>query len=406
MRRTATSVAVLVALLIGALLYRSHNAAPKPPYDPKPLAIEPPSVSPPGFSLADLPATRHLEYVFPDGGVAIYDADRGFHPLERISLPQAKGIRGVAVSPRRHELFVSYGGDGDGNGHGNLLAYDLLAQRILWAKGYPTGIDSMALSPDGRTMYMPTGELAGGGTWDVIDTRTGRVTAAIDGPKGPHNTAVSPDGKRVYLGGRNGDRFEVADAATHAVVLKTDKLESGVRPFAVGRAGSVAYTTATGFLGFQVSDLHTGKVLWTVPLAGFSYDPKTFPASAPSHGIALSPDERRIWVIDAPNSRVHVFDVFGTRARPKHVADLRLPHAMVGNESPCTYDCARDGWLQFSIDGRFVYVGDSGDVFDAQTLKPVAFISALRNTRKMLEVDWAGGKPVAATPRSGPGILR
>ena len=38
---------------------------------------------------------------------------------------------------------------------------------------------------------------------------------------------------------------------------------------------------------------------------------------------------------------------------------------MSGEESPCSYDCARDGWIQHSLDGRFVYVGDSGDVFDA-----------------------------------------
>ena len=31
--------------------------------------------------------------------------------------------------------------------------------------------------------------------------------------------------------------------------------------------------------------------------------------STTSHGISLTPDERQLWVIDAPNSYVHAFDV-------------------------------------------------------------------------------------------------
>jgi len=76
---------------------------------------------------------------------------------------------------------------------------------------------------------------------------------------------------------------------------------------------------------------------------------------------------------------------------------------MTGTEEPCTNDCERDGWLQHSRDGRYVYVGDSGDVIDTRTGKIVAFLPALRETRKMLEIDWRAGKPVATTTRSGVG---
>jgi hypothetical protein len=66
---------------------------------------------------------------------------------------------------------------------------------VVWAKRYPFGIDSMSLSPDGNTIYMPTGELASSGIWKVIDAHSGSVTASIDsGGAGPHNTVMSPDG--------------------------------------------------------------------------------------------------------------------------------------------------------------------------------------------------------------------
>jgi hypothetical protein len=184
-------------------------------------------------------------------------------------------------------------------------------------------------------------------------------------------------------------------------------LRSGVRPFTINGRETLAYTTATGFLGFQVSSIASGRVLYTQTFPGFGWNPANFEPSAPSHGISLSPDERSVWVLDAPNSYVHVFDVSHLpRGGPRLLANVRLSMPMSGEESPCSYDCARDGWIQHSRDGRFVYVGDAGDVFNARTFRLVAFLPALRNTRKMLEIDWRGGVPVATTSRHGLGYVR
>ena len=112
-------------------------------------------------------------------------------------------------------------------------------------------------------------------------------------------------------------------------------------------------------------------------------------------------------MIDAPNSYVHVFGVAQLpRRAPRLLANIRLSQPMSGDESSCAYDCTRDGWIQHSRDGRFVYVGDSGDVFDAHTYRRVAYLPALRNSRKMLEIDWRGGVPVATTSRQGMGYVR
>jgi ABC-type sulfate transport system substrate-binding protein len=51
-------------------------------------------------------------------------------------------------------------------------------------------------------------------------------------------------------------------------------------------------------------------------------------------------------------------------------------------------------------------VGDSGDVFDARTFRRVAYLDALHNTRKMLEIDWRGGVPAATSSRQGLGYVR
>ncbi len=348
---------------------------------------------------------RHYEYVFPDGRMYVYDMANGHRLVKNISLPTTAGVRGVVASPVTHMLYISYGGDGGGNGNGSLLKYDLVADRLIWKKSYSHGIDSMAISTDGKTIYIPDGELSPDGTWYVIDANSGNETGTINGGLGPHNTVVSLNGAHVYLGGRNHNYLEVADTTTHQIIKNIGPLYSGVRPFTINGSETIAYTTATGFLGFQVSDIQTGQVLYTVPINGFSWDGSG--PSAPSHGISLSPDEKELYVLDWPNDYVHVFDVSGVPASaPRQIANIKLTRSMHHQESPCAYDCLADGWLQHSRDGRFVYVGDEGDVIDTVTRESVINLPALYNTRKMIEIDWQNGVPIfSPTSRSGVGYL-
>jgi len=350
---------------------------------------------------------HHYEYVIPDGALFIYDMDAGQRLVRRVALPMAKRVRGAVASPRAHTLYVSYGGDGGSAGSGSLLAYDLLSNHVRWQRHYSYGIDSMAISPDGRRIYMPTGELDSSGIWYVLAANDGHVLGTMRGGAGAHNTVTSLNGRHVYLGGRNSDYLDVADASTDRVVKRIGPLRSGVRPFTINGRETLAFTTATGFLGFQVSSIVSGRVLYTETFPGYGWNPASYTASAPSHGISLSPDEHQLWVMDAPNSTVHVFDVSVVpHGAPRLLANMHLSAPMSGDEQPCAYDCARNGWIQHSRDGRFVYVGDSGDVIDARTFRVVGYLPALRQTRKMLEIDWRNGRPVATTSRQGVGYVR
>jgi hypothetical protein len=46
-----------------------------------------------------------------------------------------------------------------------------------------------------------------------------------------------------------------------------------------------------------------------------------------------------------------------------------------------------------------VYVGDSGDVFDAHTREEIANLEPLHESRLMTEVDWVNGVPVFPSAR-------
>jgi hypothetical protein len=345
--------------------------------------------------------------VFEDGAAYVYDLDHGLRAVGQLSLPGIDAIRGVAADIPNHMLYISHGGDGDGNGNGALAAYDLLRNRIVWDRHFGHGIDSLAISRNGRVIYLPDGELTPDGIWYVLSAGSGRQLGEIHGGMGAHNTIVGRSGRHVYLGGRDYPYLDVASTRTLRVTRRVGPLRGGVRPFTINGRETLAYTTATGVLGFQVSSLRSGHVLYTVGFgARFPYDPATWPLTAPSHGIALTPGERQLWVIDTPNDYIHAFDVRGLpHRRPRRLADIRLSAPFSGRQSGCSQDCERDGWVQSSLSGCQILVGDTGDVISTRTLRIVGELPALRDSRQFLEIDWRRGRPVATSTRSGLGYV-
>jgi hypothetical protein len=83
------------------------------------------------------------------------------------------------------------------------------------------------------------------------------------------------------------------------------------------------------------------------------------------------------------------------RVAPREVAVL--PVAADGNPP---------GWIEHTLDGKYVYVGNSGDLFATRGLRHVGSLPALRRTRLFLEIDWSGGRPVATSTRQGLGRRR
>jgi DNA-binding beta-propeller fold protein YncE len=384
-RTLAFGVVVLVVVVVAAIAAVPQWAA----------QTEDPGISTTGRSPATLTArsktVHHYEYVLPEGEIDVYDIDHGHRLVQTIELPHVTPMKGVAASPRRGILYISYGGNGGYAGNGSMLAYNLRTGRVLWDRHYDSGVDSFALTPNGRTIYLPAGENSSSGVWTIVDASTGSSTGSITAGRGAHNGLVGRSGRYAYLAGVDEPYLYVASTASNTVVRKVGPLNGpGVRPFTINRTETLAFTTARSFLGFQVSDLSTGKVLYSVAPPGFSFDLKTF-GRTPDHGIALSPDGRRLYLIDTPNGYVHVFDTSGLpSSAPRDIADIKLAH-------PPPYD----GWLATSRDGRYLYVGRAGDVIDTRTLQIVRYLAPMQHTADFIEIDWRRGRPVSTTSRYG-----
>jgi DNA-binding beta-propeller fold protein YncE len=340
---------------------------------------------------------RHLLYVTVPGvrnyveyggvGVIVYDIANGHRFVKRIPVFDVKdgvapeNIKGVALSAQSDVLYVTT--------PRRMAALDLKTERVLWNREYDGGCDRMAISPDGRILYVPSLE---GPHWHVVDARTGDVIKRIDTDSGAHNTIYGPDGAFVYLAGLRSPLLHVADAATHTVTKRVGPFGSMIRPFTINGRQTLCFVNINNLLGFEVGDLRTGKMLHRVEVRGYEQAPVKR-HGCPSHGIALTPDESELWLADAANSRVHIFDA--TSMPPKQVASIRV------RDQP--------GWIAFSLDGRYGYPS-TGDIIDTRTRQIIGGLTDERGravqSEKMVDAMYSGDRLVRAGDQFGIGRRR
>jgi hypothetical protein len=350
----------------------------------------------PTAKAAVTPAERKLLYVATPGirdyleygghGILVFDIEHEHKFVKRY--PSAgldeKGrplnIKGIAANAGTRRLYATT--------TRTLMSFDLVSGTLLWEKPYEGGCDRLALSPDGKIIYLPSLE---GDHWHVVEALTGEVIKKVIPRSGAHNTIIGNDGRFAYLAGLKSPLLRVTDAKMHEIVKEIGPFGNVIRPFTINGKQSLCYVNVNELLGFEIGDLKTGRVLHRIEVKGFEKGP-TKRHGCPSHGVALTPDEKELWLTDAANSRLHIFD---NRARPpKQVESIVL------RDQP--------GWISFSIDGRYAYPS-TGDVIDVKTKKIVTGLTdetgAAVQSEKLLEIDFSGDTPVRAGNQFGLGGL-
>jgi len=329
-----------------------------------------------------VPGVRdYLEYG--GHGLLVFDIDNDHAFVRRIATGgtnengrplNVKGICAAAVTDRLYISTIK-----------QLMCLEISSNRLLWEKKYEAGCDRMSITPDGKSIYLPSLE---GPFWYVVDADTGRVDRKIVTDSGAHNTIVGLSGKYAYLAGLKSPLLRRVDTKTDEVTT-VGPFSASIRPFTVDSAEKRCYVNVNELLGFEVGDLTTGEKLHSVKVEGFERG-KVKRHGCPSHGVGLTPDESEVWVTDATNRRMHVFDA--RQSPPRQVASIEL------RDEP--------GWITFSLDGRYAYPS-TGDVVDVATRKVVAQLTdetrAAVQSEKMIEVHTLAGKPVRVGNQFGVG---
>jgi hypothetical protein len=350
-------------------------------------------LAPAALAAAGRDGERHLLYVaapgirnyleFGGAGVLVFDMDDGHKFVKRIETPASRrdkpeNVKGVCACAAARRLYFTT--------LTRLYCLDLQSDETLWEKALPGGCDRMAITPDGKSLFVPSLE---GPHWNVVDGATGDPIGQIVLRSGAHNTVCGLDGSCVYLAGLKSPLLTVVDAKTRAVVKQVGPFSAPVRPFTVNADQTRCYVNVNELLGFEVGDLTTGRVLHRVEVQGYTKGPVKR-HGCPSHGVGLTPDETELWLCDGHNSHVHVFDLTAAPPRQTHSLPLR--------EQP--------GWVTFSLDGRFAYPS-TGEVFETKTKK---MVTALKDengrevhSEKMVEVVFRAGAPVRNGDQFGVG---
>ena len=370
---------ICLLLLVGLVI--AFTAA----WGPKNLKNIPPALKPPAagrYLYVAVPGIRN--YLGYGGhGILVFDIDNQHKFVKRIKTQgldrdgKPSNVKGVAVSVPLNSVYVST--------LEALQRIDLTTEKVVWEKSFTGGADRMAISPDGKTMYLPSLEKD---FWNVVDCETGNIITKIPVVKRAHNTLYGPSGNHVYLADIASPLLHVADAKTHTIVKKVGPFGHYIRPFTINSAETLVFATVDSLLGFEVGDLKTGQKLDRIVVQGWNMGPVRRHGN-PSHGIGLTPDEKEIWLADGHNMRLHVFSAVKPYQQLTTIPLQDMP-----------------GWITFSLDGKYAYPS-SGEVIEVKTRKILLNLQDENYnnvaSEKMVEIHIANHKAVKAGDQFGIG---
>jgi DNA-binding beta-propeller fold protein YncE len=179
-------------------------------------------------------------------------------------------------------------------GEDSVSFVDLASGRELERLATGKAPHEIAISPDGRQAAVVA---YGGRTIDIFDVASRKKLKTIDlAPNiGPHGIVWLNDGRIVATTERS-QSVAVVDPAAGKVVTSIATGQPGTHMIAVTRDGALGYTSNIPAGTVSVIDLKRGVKIRDLVVGG---EPE---------GIALSLDERVLWVADLEGARVQAFD--------------------------------------------------------------------------------------------------
>jgi len=292
------------------------------------------------------PAPRAVRaYVtnFAGDGISVIDPVKG----ERIAdVATGRKPHGVEVAPDGAAVYVSNEGDG------TLSIIDPKTHQVtdtIEVGGIPNQI---TVSADSRYVFVT---LYDAGALAVIDAAAKRVVKSVPVGRTPHIALRSPDGKTIYVTSEGDMKLVALDAQSWQVTGETP-LFAWPRVLAMPSDGSRIYQTIRWLNGALVIDPRKQDVVDRIALG----EPYFAAQGKDAHGLAITPDDRQLWLTTQTTNDVTVFDAKTHRV---------LGRVQVGTDP---------NWVQFTPDGRLAVVSNTGSnsasIIDVATRKVTATV--------------------------------
>jgi YVTN family beta-propeller protein len=251
-----------------------------------------------GISASAATATAGRLYVSDERGGAVVIVDAGSGAITgRVNV--GKRPRGMQLAPDGRHLYVALSGSaiaGPGVDESSLPppdrrfdgigVIDLATARLQ--KTLPGGTDpeTLAVSPDGRTLYVANED---GMQLTSIDVASGTTRARVNIGVEPEGVAVRPDGKVVYVTCEGAGAVYAIDASSLQVIAK---IPTRARPRAIvfARDGKLGFVSDEIGAAITVFDTASQQVVRAIVL------PATGDALLRPMGLATTPDGKSLYV--------------------------------------------------------------------------------------------------------------
>jgi YVTN family beta-propeller protein len=192
------------------------------------------------------------------------------------------------------------------------------------------GIEGLAITPDGRTVFVMDSRLHGVIPVDVATDAAGPPIAVASGEETLAGMAMSPDGRTLYVV-RNPGTIVPVDVAGRSAGAPIRLAEWGITALAISSDGKTAYATGRAYNapiqtpGVVPVDLGSGAAGATIPVG-------TGPSQQPN-SIALTPDGQTAYVTSYESASVTPIDL-ATRTAEPAIAVANYPSAIAIDPLP------------------------------------------------------------------------
>ncbi len=329
-----------------------------------------------------LAASTSRIYVLNNGGTTVDVIDTSTNKIVQ-TIQGIPNSHGVTFSPDGSRAYIT------SETENALYAVDTKAGKTLKKLALSPGSANLpAITKDGKRLFVCLNGMRDehgnmlsdrGGAVDIVDAITFQKIKTFPMKGGMHDCYTTPDGKYVIAGSLGGKFFVVFDVQTEQPAWEMH-FDKGVATIAIetGADGSTRrlFVMLNNFRGFGVVDFASHKEVARINLpddpAGFLLGKKLERRNVtPTHGCAMSPDGKTLWVGSRGSNGVFVYSL----------PDLKLlgyipTPKLKGAQHP--EDGGDPGWLTFTADGKTVYVANAAinsvSAIDAKTRKVVANI--------------------------------
>lgn len=294
--------------------------------------------------------------------------------LTVIDLGSLRVVDTIRVGSQPHGLCAPAGGRrlfATIEGGNSLKTIDTATGKILDTIPLTGRPNECAATPDGRYVGVP---IRDADRVDIVDTGLKKVVKVLP-IKTPHNCFNAGNNRNIYVSSMGSNEIDVIDLRTmeYSARIPTGGIP---RPYAVSHDERLLYSALTSLHGFVIADIPGRKVIERVELPPAPPLDCPLEVNTPTHGLALTPDGRQLWITSLADSGVYVYDLAAKKISPIiHVG--KCPN-----------------WIAFSPDGKYCAVSNSDtddcSIIDTHTRREVARVKAGKAPKRVLVVNVPG----------------